>query len=137
MQLKTVIALSFVSVSACSGGQQEGALPVDMPSASMDFFRDNPKASAAALLNNRGKGFEIYEDGKAFFVSFGATSNLRTRTGVSSMTGNNICFRPQDGWSGACMDVFQNPDGTYFVEGVFGNGAAFTETLSLRPIFES
>ena len=137
MHTRIALALAIAALSACAGGQQEGAVPVDMQTASKEFFRENPDASAAALLNTRGKGFEFYEDGKAFFVSFGATSNLRTRTGVSSIEGNTICLRAQGGWSGACMDVFQNPDGTFFVEGEFGNGANFSETLSLQPVFDS
>ncbi|NNE81992.1 MAG: hypothetical protein HKN18_17115 [Silicimonas sp.] len=127
--------LALLSACSTASGPPDGAKPVNIEKASSDFFRNNPDAIAATLLNSRNKGFEFYEDGKAVFISFGARSDLRRRTGVSSMEGNKICLRPADGWTGVCMLLFLNPDCTCFVSGVYGNGAEFQETLTLHPVY--
>jgi|GEM_PF-2170857 len=112
-----------------------GAAPINVEQASQQFFRDNPGAKAAALLNAKGKGFEFYENGGAVFVSFRAISNLRIGTEVASMQDSEICLKEQDGWSGACMDIYALPDGGYFLEGTYGNGYTFAEAVTLAPIF--
>ena len=131
--LPALVAMTALVACAEKPGLQSGATPVDLAAASAAFYRENP-GMVAALLNDREKGFEIYEDGKAFFVPWNAISDLRVRTGVSSMQGSEICFREQGGWGGICLNVYQNPDGTFFVEDAAGKLPAFSQTLRLRPI---
>ena len=135
MQLKNGVAVALLGVLAACGpsvrGPAPGAVPVNVEAAAAKFYAENP-GSAAGLVDDRQRGFLINEDGKAFFIPFNAKSDLRNRTGVSSMEGNQICFRPgENGWSGACIFLFLNPDGSYFIEGKFGNGATIRETLNL------
>ena len=134
---RIVLAATLILVlAACDGGKkpQDRAVAIDVEQEAAAFFSQNPGAKAALLLNNRGKGFEIYEDGKAVFIAFGASSNLRIGTGVESVSDNEICFRRVENWSGACMEMFRNQDGTIFVDGAFGNGARLRQTLTLSVL---
>ncbi len=133
------VAPVFIAVallSGCAGPGREPATPSLPPlavdAARQNFFKAHPGA-AADLFDAKGDGFRIFRNGRAEYRSFGALSDLRTSTYVSEMSGNRICLAAADQWSGACLDLFGNPEGTILVQVEFGNGARRSYQTQVVP----
>ncbi|SMX23478.1 hypothetical protein [Boseongicola aestuarii] len=81
--MKLIYLIPLVALLGCSASLNrpaEGAVKADFLAEQALFIEQNPTARGAALLNANGKGFEFYDNGRAVFVSFGASTNLRTET---------------------------------------------------------
>ncbi len=135
--MKLIYLIPLVALLGCSASLNrpaEGAVKADFLAEQALFIEQNPTARGAALLNANGKGFEFYDNGRAVFVSFGAITDLRKETRVESVNGNRIFLSKTETWTGACIDLYKNPDGSFFVDGNYGNGTPLTETLWLSAV---
>jgi hypothetical protein len=109
--------------------------PLDAAAAQREVQARFPDASAFALHDANGNGFRFAPDGSAEFAAFGARTDLRAQTRVTSVTGNTICLAEAGGWGGACLDLYGTLDGPIQVDVTFSNGArrSYQSALSVAP----
>ncbi|MBB5516004.1 hypothetical protein FHS89_002024 [Rubricella aquisinus] len=116
------VAALAVTLAACAATRPDTAMPADMP-ALQEAFIGSGATSATLTTGSRGK-FTFYRNGAAEFRPTGTTGNFVIGTQLASIEGNTVCLAPNDeGWTGACIDIYTVEPGSYFCEGRFGNAA--------------
>jgi hypothetical protein len=124
MKVSTSISLAALAITltACAATRPDNATPADL-AALQEAFMGSGASSATLTTGSRGN-YTFYRNGAAEFRPTGTTGNFVIGTQLASIEGNTLCLAPnEDGWTGACIDIFAVAPGRFFCEGRFGNDA--------------
>jgi len=128
-------ALVLVGLSACetvpvTEGPNATARPVSAEQLLSSAATSTPDGRVE-LLNASNRGFILNTNNTITYVSLRAKGEKLYESAVTTNTGNRICMAPVQPWSGACLTLFQNFDGTVTMEYKFGNG--FSGIITSSP----
>ena len=131
----TAAVLIFGALSACetvpvTEGPNATARPVSAEQLLSSAATSTPDGRVE-LLDARNRGFILNTNNTITYVDLRSRGELLRETAVTTNAGNRICMERLDPWSGACLTLFQNFDGTVTMEYKFGNG--FSGIITSSP----
>lgn len=122
--LKT-LALSLGAVLMMATAARADTLtPVDVADLRARIIAMKPTGPVELRIRNKGRILFSDTEHVQVFTKAGKTGP-KINTTISEIAANRVCVAGARGWSGLCVEMFQDAAKAYMCRGEYGNGSTF------------